>query len=427
MKPAITAILMLVAAACSSTEPTRGDCDTGKCDTPGGTIEEQCTNSRVSSMDERRPHFTDKGVRWSCRDVNGVTADSNTKDDRGQEYCEYFSMLHTDGIPAVIINEQGPVFCDASTPCSEGTCDTSIFSCVTATTVDTSNPADVLGKNIDNRDKVTSLDPVLSSGQIEWLAQNPSQKVGECVFTSWHNDIDRAPTSGETLGGYRLDAKTPAASNALFRMMVQFNSNGAAKQLVQDCLSPGKESIDDGFMRGCTSCGTVGGGQACIPWRKSDPSVCTMAMRIAECGCTININEGSADFRKLDLAVETDLELARELFVPESRRGFTLGTWDGVGQLPAGCRYVRTGDPQTVTVGATTVADLNADQNIVACDLKASHITSATAKDPKEACRTTYGEEVVVHVRAPEPTMATLTCDTTKPSCEGVPWDFANL
>jgi hypothetical protein len=422
MKSAIAAILLL-AAACSGTSTTRDDCAYGKCDTPGGTVEEQCTNSRVSSMDERRPHFTDLGVRWSCRDVNGVTADSNTKDDRGQEYCEYFSMLHTSGIPAVISDSSGPVFCDASTPCATGVCDTSIFSCVTATTVDTSNPADVLGKNIDARDTVTPLDPVLSTGQVEWLAQNPQEKVGECVFTSWHKDIENSPTSTEKLGGYALDALAPTTSDPLFRMAVQFNSNGAAKELVKDCLTPGDEKIEDGFMRGCTFCG----GANCVPWRKSDPSVCTMAMRIAECGCSINLQDGNGESRVLDLAKPTDLELARELFVPESRRGFTLGTWDGVGQLPSGCRYVRTGDPQTVTVGDVTVEDPFADQTIVACDLKASHITSATAKDPKEACRTVYGEEVVVHVRAPGPGLATLSCDTTKPSCEGVPWTFANL
>jgi hypothetical protein len=39
----------------------------------------------------------------------------------------------------------------------------------------------------------------------------------------------------------------------------------------------------------------------------------------------------------------------------------------------------------------------------------------------------TYGDEVVVHVRAPGPEIAELSCDTTKPSCEGAVWDFENL
>ena len=425
MRPAITAILfsMSVAAACSSDTPGGDDCSTGKCDQPGGSVEDRCTNSRASAMDERRPHFTSAGVRWSCRDVNGVTADSNTSDDRGQEYCEYFTMLHTAGVPSVISDASGPVFCDASTPCKTGTCDTTIFSCVSAKTADISKPADILGKNIDNRSEVTPLDPELTAGQIDWLAQNPDAKVGECVFTSWHKDINRIPTSGETVAGHRLDAVSAESNDLLFRMMVQFNSNGAAKTLVKDCLNPGDESIDDGFMRGCTFCGSTD----CLPFRKSDPSVCTMAMRIAECGCTLNVKDASGSTRALNLANKTDLALAQDLIVPSSRRGFALGTWDGIGQLPAGCRFVRTGDPQTVTVGGITVADPNADQNIVACDLKGSHITAATAKDPKEACRATYGEEVVVHVRAPTADLATLSCDTTRPNCTGVPWDFANL
>jgi len=420
MKSAITTALcsMLFAAACSPTD-SRTDCVDGKCDTPGGSVAAQCKSSRVPAMDPVRPHFTPTGIRWSCRDVANVTADSNTSDDRGQEYCEYFSMLHTDGIPSVITDAQGPVFCDASTPCSTGVCDTAIFSCVTAKTVDTSQPAEILGKNLDDGALVTGLDPRLSANQLDWLAQNPTQKVGECVFTSWHHDIDRAEVaSTETVGGHDLNEST-STGNPLFKMIVRFNSNGAAQKLLEDCLTPGKSSITDSYTRACTFAGETGAG---APFRKSDPSVCTMAMRIAECGCSITTNG-----KKLDLSRPADLALAEELFVPTSRRGFTLGAWDGIGVLPAGCRYVRTGDAKTTTVGTQTVPDANGDQNIVACDLKASHFTAATAKDPKEICRQVYGDEVVVHVRAPDPALATLSCDTTKPKCAGVPWDFANL
>jgi hypothetical protein len=242
------------------------------------------------------------------------------------------------------------------------------------------------------------------------------------VFTSWHNDITAQPSSGGSLGGYPLTAKSANPQIPLFAMAVQFNSNGAAQTLVGDCLTAGDEAIEDGFTRGCMTCA----GTNCVPWRKSDPSVCTMAMRIAECGCEINIKDSSGGSRKLDLGKSADVELAKELFVPQSRRGFTLGTWDGMGQLPVGCRYVKMGDSGDVTVNGVTVQDPNADQTLVACDLKASHVTSA-ANDPKEACRVTYGEEVVVHVRAPVAELATLSCDTTKPNCEGIPWEIGNL
>jgi hypothetical protein len=416
--------LMLAVAACHSSDASRLNCDEGKCDIPDdGTVKKQCTNSRINAMDEKRPHFTDKGVRWSCRDVNGVTPNSNTADDRGQEYCEYFTMLHTKGIPSVMIDEQGPVFCDAQTPCTEGTCDNSISSCVSGTKVDTSAQAAILGKNVDIGSEVTPLDPKLTAGQLEWLGLNPTAKVGECVFTSWHADIDRRITGTAKVGGYALTAKAPDSAVNLFQMSVQFNSNGAAQELVKDCLIPGKKTVKDGFMRGCTNCG----GLNCVPWRKSDPSVCTMAMRIAECGCKINIKNATGKSRVLDLKKAADVALAQELFVPNARRGFTLGTWDGMDKLPSGCRYISTGDPTKVTVNGASVTDKLAAQTLVACDLNGSHITAATAKDPKEACRQTYGDDVVVHVRAPDPGLATLSCDTTKPQCKGIPWDFKNL
>ncbi|MCW5803022.1 MAG: hypothetical protein KIT31_11605 [Deltaproteobacteria bacterium] len=414
MKTAIlTAMTVSVLTACTGGNDNIY-CEDGKCDTPGGTLEEQCANSRVNAMDERRPHFNELGVRWSCKDVNGVTADSNTKDDRGQEYCEYFTMLHTNGVPEVIMNEQGPVFCDAGTPCATGVCDNNIFSCVTSSRVDTSSAADILGKNVRGS-TVTPLDPVLTAGQLEWLGQNGDAKVGECVFTSWHKDITRMPTSGNSIGGYPLTAKTPNSSNPLFRMEVGFNSNDAAKALVADCLVAGDEDIKDPFTRACTFCGSA----SCVPWRKSDPSVCAMAMRVAECGCSVEV-----DGRALDLSKESDLEKAKDLFVPAARRGFAIGTWDSPSALPTGCRYVKTGDSTSITVAGKTVVDPMADQNIVACDLKASHITAATAKDPKEACRQAYGDEVVVHVRAPNPDMATLSCSNPDPACQ-VPWDIA--
>jgi hypothetical protein len=171
-------------------------------------------------------------------------------------------------------------------------------------------------------------------------------------------------------------------------------------------------------MRGCTMCGDT----SCVPWRKSDPSVCTMAMRVAECGCSIKVGD-----KTLDLSNPADLATAEDLFVPETRRGFTLGTWDNMGALPTGCRYVRTGDATELQGTGWSANDPNADQTIVACDLKGSHLTTATAKDPKEACRITYGDEVVVHVRAPTPEMATMTCASTEESCQGAPWTFANL
>jgi hypothetical protein len=429
-----TTILLFLASsltvACGGGD-TDLDCADGKCDTPKGPLEQVCKNSRLNAMDERRPHFTPQGIRWSCRDVNGVTAglasDGTFIDDRGQEYCEYFTMLQTKGIPAVVNDETGsPKFCDAGTPCGgSDVCDETTNTCLTGTTVDSSGFADILGKNTDvNGGLVTPTDPVLKKEQLDWLALNPDQKVGDCVFTSWHQDEELAVNTNETIGNWRLDAMTPNKQEPLFRMTQGVNSNSAAQQLVGDCLVPGKKKITDTFMRGCTNCGTINGGQSCVPFRKSDPSVCTAAMRIAECGCSVTV---AGKTKKLDLKNATDVATLKELFIPTERRGFTLGTWDGIGQLPNGCRYVRLGDAASYKIAGISVTDANVDQQIVACDLKASHIMEATAKDPKEACRATYGEDIVVHVRFPTPETATIKCDTTKPKCAGAPWDFPNL
>ncbi len=397
-------------------------------------------------MDSARPHFTKAGVRWSCSDVAGVTKDSDTADDRGQEYCEYYSMIHTPGIPALVMNGSDPVSCSASTPCATGSCDDSVGACVTGTTVDQSQPAKVYGKNLDPDQKVTPIDPKLTPGQLEWLSINGDAKVGECMFTSWHGDIDRAPCSGTqcaTVGGYRIDAMTPGTKTVeLMKMMMQFNTNGAAKRLVMDCVTAAKsadqtvQAIQDPFMRACTITGTGAG----LAFRKSDPSVCLMAMRMVECGCEVQIKSGSG-YRTLDLTIPTDpeaqdaaldvntgtdLAIGLDLFVPEARRGFTLGTWDGIGKLPGGCEYVRTSDPQNIEVGKLPFTDANANQTLVKCELRASHLTGSTT-DPKEACRKAYGDEVVVHVRAPDPSVATLNCKSTALKCQGVPWDYQNL
>jgi hypothetical protein len=54
-------------------------------------------------------------------------------------------------------------------------------------------------------------------------------------------------------------------------------------------------------------------------------------------------------------------------------------------------------------------------------------MTQAVSKDPKEACRQAYGDEVVVHVRAPLAEQASLSCTNTSAKCQGAPWDLQNL
>ena len=79
-------------------------------------------------------------------------------------------------------------------------------------------------------------------------------------------------------------------------------------------------------------------------------------------------------------------------------------------ELPAGCRYVETGDTDST-------------KTLVACDLTASDVLSSQ-QDPKQKCREKYGDNVVVHVPVPA---GAIVC--TPPAdgqysatCSSMPW-----
>jgi hypothetical protein len=437
MKRTTTALLgcaILAGAGCSTSDGD-ADCDDGKCDTPGGSVAERCENSRGNALDQARPHFTADAIRWSCRDVSGVTPNSNESDDRGQEYCEYFAVLE-DGIPEVAFTD---VDCFDDLECRDlghTACHPIEGLCIDAVGDRRgTGPGEILGKNVDTQSRVTPIRPNLSAGQVDWLEfmADPDEVLGACVFTSWHRDqsvsrgwevrscADRS--SCPEVAGWPLDARIPGSDPFepsdevdLFRMQISINGNSAAQALVRDCLGPGDEDIEDDYDRGCFLCGDV----PCEPFRKSDPSVCTAAMKIAECGCEIAVNDGKGAYRTLDLSSAADRALAFEALVPKSRRGFTLGSWDGLDRLPRGCRFLHFGDEPAVGVGDMSVPDPFANQQAVACDLTASMFN---ANDPKQACAAAYGEEIVVHVRLPDPEIATVTCNARNAACtSATPW-----
>jgi hypothetical protein len=118
--------------------------------------------------------------------------------------------------------------------------------------------------------------------------------------------------------------------------------------------------------------------------RRSDPTICTAAMRAAECGCGVDTSGDG----KPDLTSVADIARAlvpRQVSSAITLRGFKLGTWSGATSLPAGCRYLDTGDTS---------------QTVVACNLTASDVLSAQT-DVKGKCREKYGDNVVVHIPVP--------------------------
>jgi hypothetical protein len=208
-------------------------------------------------------------------------------------------------------------------------------------------------------------------------------------------------------------------------MLVGFNSNVAASSLVRDCavdptsVFPVEDLQEDHYVRGCMLTaprgvkGSVTGFGT--EWRRSDSAVCVAAMRIAECGCGVD-TDGDGD---VDITDPQELGLA--LIPPQPQeegitlRGFPLGTWSGFvagdiesSQLTAGCHYVDTGD---------------GSQTIVSCDLTGTDILN-NQNDVKNACRTMYGDNVVVHVPIPN---EAIVCE--KPDgpfagdqCSDTPW-----
>lgn len=361
------AAILLVAGCASKSEPPTDDCATaGKCDLPDDPAEVSCTKRRSDAYNENRTAFNEGFLRWSCADVQGVTAD-----DRGQEYCEYFAIA------------QLPPEGQAPAPA----------------------PA-ILGRNLgkDSSYGTTPGGVDLTPSQISALEADDTAIVGQCVFTAWNSD---QPGPVAACDDQNPKASCPkvmgvAVDETNFRMAFEVNSTDAAQILVEDCTKPApvgdpenpRDLRHDDFMRGCLFNADINQTE----FRKSDTTICASMSRLAECGCSANS--------------ETPLG---ELVSPWEVRGFQLGTWSGFvpgseteSQLPPSCRYVDIGEN---------------GQTIVTCDLSAGDLLAGSA-DVRAACADKYADMIVVHVPIP----SGVTCDpeaSDSPyaeSCSATPW-----
>jgi len=409
--------LVLFAPACSPTSQDvrqEVDCSEGRCDTPGGTASAECQAAfpgdrdaqsqcredkayghcearRSDALESSQQAFTKDAIRWAAADVEGVN--QNGRDDRGQEYTEYFAIV----VPP---------------PETEGGAAPSRV---------------VLGQNQDNG-STTSPTIDLTEDQIFALEDEPDAVVGQCVFTSWHQDIaesmavcngsesacpELAFPEGVTKASWATDTLGLKMSAKNFRMKVSFNSNGAASDLAEKCMtgplvgdpSDATDPLNDNYTRGCMKAFDV----FQTEWRRSDTAVCVAGTRLTECGCGVDTDaDGIADVtdpKEISLALVPRQPLASG---ETTLRGFPLGTWTGASELPAGCHYADTGD---------------GSQTIVTCDLSGNDVL-AGAGDVKERCRAKYGNNVVVHVPVPA---ASIVCTppTDGPyaaTCGDLPW-----
>ncbi len=347
--------LFTTACAAPALEDDDDECVGDKCDSPldtGHDAEEMCTARRSDALDSGQKAYTPTSIRWACSDVAGVN--TNNKDSRGQEYCEYFAIV------------QPP-------PATEG---------------GNRPPAVDLGRKT-SASTTTALSLTLAEDQVFWLEDHPSDVIGQCVFTSWHSDVGPAypacknASSCPDVMGFKITSE-------FMQMKDSVNSNLAANDLVVKCYKePGEDDMPDGievpdddYTRGCMISAKNWGTE----WRRSDPTICAAAMRLKECGCGVDTNgDGSGDLYGKQLAdglvpAQPDGDSGTVTL-----RGFKLGTWSGASALPAGCRYVSTGD---------------SSQTLVTCDLTADDVLK-NKTDPKGACRSKYADDIVVHIPLP--------------------------
>lgn len=323
-------------APAADTEPA---CMGAKCDdletetegTSGGGegegegVEATCERRRDDAFNPNELAFTSTALRWSCEDVAEVH-----DDERGQEYCESFVIVQPPG----------------------------------------ATEAAVLGRNLgaEPEDGQTALALALDDVDIAQLEADPDAVVGQCIFTSWNSDEPMPACEGDACSDEVFGV---AVEPEIFRMKFDVNSTEAAVGIITDCLEllppegdpdDPSDPLHDDFTRACQLNAMVN----MTEWRKSDNTICSASLRLAECGCGLDGSEqGFADVLPL-----------------KSTLGFPLGTWSGAEELPGGCRYIDPGD---------------GSRHIVACDLGALEVLD-NAAELKAYCIGKYGPNVVVHV-----------------------------
>jgi hypothetical protein len=394
-----------------------------------GEAEKQCKARGQETQNGSQRGFTRTAIRWACADVAGV--DTQGQDSRGQEYCEYYAAIQ---LPP----EEKPAPM-ASTPSGQTDPNVKLPPPIT--------PGRFLKGGVD------PLAIELTEHQIEVLSDDESAVVGQCIFSSWHQDIaknyPKCPSGANDATCARLPliavqlidkwSRRPGAparraqdpmpatpslplTPAFFQMKVGFNSNNAAVDLVDECLVNPNAKLagvrTNHFERACMHMFSV----FTTHWRRSDPSVCAASMRLAECNCGVDVNgdkklnTGDLLLGQKDDSSERYEKIARAL-VSEKRRGFLLGTWGEEDGLPPNCRYVQ-------ETGEDPADPLGNFRTLVACDIPAGAVVNR-AEDIKEWCRETYANDVVVHVPIPADQIV---CEPkggdngTAESCGNQPW-----
>lgn len=384
-----TSLLLLAAVGCDSEEPAAtpqdpAACAGAKCDLPDEDADTNCTQRQAEVLESSQRAFTKDAVRWACADVEGVNTVGT--DDRGQEYCEYYAIFAPEGEefdaePTVLGRQLSKERGDVSplSICLEG-------------------------ESGDCGVEITE-DALFA------MEDAPDQVFGSCVFTSWHSDVpgplascsgDECPTidgisMDEEFGRMKLETNSNATSSDVIQFCVDAAVRGRA--LPEDFTGDPEDPFSDAFYRGCRLTELFD-----LSWRRSDPALCAATNRMVECGCDLP-------------GVETE-DVGKSVVPQQPRtkgegevtfRGFSLGTWTGPDDLPAGCEAIDTGEDQNT---------------IVRCDLLGADVLENLG-DLKEACRQTYGNRVVAYAPVPS---EKLECanekDAAGAACGTQPWNL---
>jgi hypothetical protein len=369
----------------------------------------QCKQRREEAEISTERAFLRNSLRWSCADVKSV--DASGRDDRGQESCEYYA--------AVQLPPRNPPLAGTEADLPK----------VVTPGRATSNEVDKL-----------ALDR-LSEHQAAVLAKDKNQIVGQCIFTSWAKDnSSNFPkcATGEGAGcatlpilkeetAQKLGARKGNFTSALpltpefFRMKAGFNSTNAAIDLSDHALTNPNSTVagphEGHFDRVCMHMFK----EFASHWRKFDTIVGAAMMRMAECGCGLDVTkadgskgqDGIVDI-KLGQKVQNYEKMAHALF-PSDRRGLLLGGWNenNPTKLPKGCRFV----PETGEAGDKA-------RTLVTCGIPAG-VVLKKSDDLKEWCRTKYAKNIVVHLPIPAEALVCTPPGTrrgTKESCGTQPW-----
>ena len=333
-KSALIAVV-LAAGGCDEEAARPGgametECVGAKCDTPSGEGSELCEGRRNAAFTNGKEAFTPTSLRWSCNDVPGVTAQ-----DRGQEYCEYWALLRTESN----VHQLGRV-------------------------------------DSDGRSELP-VSPDLTDDELFYLEEaEPDDVVGACVFSSWKSGPERHVLGlRRSAGPSRRRRQLPSQPQVQHAGGWPWTSWSSARTV----------------PRRPTACGrTRSTGAACTPticsatgWRKSDATICSAAVQMAECSCRLTSGAPMTDLGRPD------------------DPGFVLGSWESEDDVPDPCHYIRMDDAGSKV--------------LVACEITAREARD-NMHDLKQWCREGYGERIVVHVPV-DP--SAVECDG---SCGETPW-----